>query len=54
MRAISKNPDRLQTSVSRHMQKISDAAKNKIFFNGAEIAKWTMAFLKSVCGRRAR
>jgi hypothetical protein len=44
----------LQTSVSRHTQKISDDAKNKIFFNDAETVKWTIAFLKILLGSRAR
>jgi hypothetical protein len=53
-RAISKNPDRLRTNASRHMQKIFGDTENKIFFNAAEISEWTMAFLKILLGSRAR
>jgi hypothetical protein len=54
VRAISKNADRLRSDESRLLQKISDDAKNKTFFNDAEETKWTMAFLKILLGRRAR
>jgi hypothetical protein len=36
------------------MQKSFDEAKNKIFFNDAEPAKWMMTFLKILFGSRAR
>src|SRR4249920_2768549 len=45
--AIFKNPDRLQTSVSRHTQKNCNDAENRIFCNGTRTTKWMMAFLKS-------
>jgi len=54
VRVISKNADRLRSDESRLLQKSSDDAKNKIFFNDAEETKWMMAFLKILLGSRAR
>jgi hypothetical protein len=51
--AISKNPDRLQTSESRCQQNYSDDSENRLFFNETPPSKWMMEFARIFFGDSA-